>query len=70
MSLLYSLSQAVHRVVQRKQFTFVFHVQNLFGAQSVSKDKVHREMNLFHDAQEKTAMDRYVTFNPPEHIIF
>ena len=25
--------------------------------QSVGKDKVHREMDLFHDAQEKTAID-------------
>ena len=30
LSLLYSLSRVVHRVVQRKQFTFVFRVQNLF----------------------------------------
>ena len=29
LSLLYSLSRVAHRVVQRKQFTFVFHVQNL-----------------------------------------
>ena len=29
LSLLYSLSRAVHRVLQRKQFTFVFRVQNL-----------------------------------------
>ena len=26
--------------------------------QSVGKDKVQREMNLFRDAQEKTVMDR------------
>ena len=29
LSLLYSLSRVVHRLVQRKQFTFVFRVQNL-----------------------------------------
>ena len=29
LSVLYSLSRVVHRVVQRKQFTFVFRVQNL-----------------------------------------
>ena len=29
LSLLYSLSRVVHRVVQRKQFTFLFRVQNL-----------------------------------------
>ena len=29
LSLLYSLSRVVHRVVQRKQFTFFFRVQNL-----------------------------------------
>ena len=27
-------------------------------SQSVGKDKVHREMNLFRGAQEKIAMDR------------
>ena len=53
LSLLYSLSRAVHRLVQRKQFTLVLGVQNL----SVGKDKLHREMDLFRDAQEKTAMD-------------
>ena len=31
LSLLYSLSRAVHRLVQRKQYTFVFRVQNLCG---------------------------------------
>ena len=30
LSLLYNLSRVVHRVVQRKQFTFVFRVQNLY----------------------------------------
>ena len=29
LSLLYSLSRVVHTVVQRKQFTFVFRVENL-----------------------------------------
>ena len=64
---LYSRSRAVHRVVQRTQFTFVVRqndVQNL-GAEthSVGKDKVHREMDLLNDvclrdAQEKAAMDK------------
>ena len=57
LSLLYSLSRAVHGAVQRKQFTFVVRVQNLCG-NAVGKEKVHREMDLFCDAQEKTAMDK------------
>ena len=58
LSLLYSLSRVVHRVVQRKQFTFVFRVQNLCENAVSCKDKVpHREMDLFRDAHEKTAMD-------------
>ena len=57
-ALIYSLSRVVHRVVQRKQFTFVFRVQDLCENESVGKDKVpHREMDLFRDAQGKTAMD-------------
>ena len=57
LSLLYSLSRAVHRVVQRKRFTFVFRVQSLSGDAVSWQYKVHREMDLFRDAQEKTAMD-------------
>ena len=58
LSLLYSLSRVVHRVVQRKQFTFVSRVQNLCeNAVSWQRQSADREMGLFRDAQEKTAMD-------------
>ena len=58
LSLLYSLSRVVHRVVQRKRFTSSSVSKTCVKTQSVGKDKVpHREMDLFRDTQEKTAMD-------------
>ena len=58
LSLLYSLSRVVHRVEQRKQFTFDFRVQNLCeNAVSWQRQSAASEMDLFRDAQEKTAMD-------------
>ena len=58
LSLLYSLSRVVHRVVQRNNLLSSSVSKTCVKTQSVGKDKVpHREMDLFCDAQEKTAMD-------------
>ena len=58
LSLLYSLSRVVHRVVQRNNLLSSSVSKTCVKTQSVSKDKVpHQEMDLFRDAQEKTAMD-------------
>ena len=59
LSLLYSLSRVVHRVVQRKQFTFVFRVQNLCeNAVSWQRQSAAwGDGSVSRDAQEKTAMD-------------
>ena len=52
-------SRAVYRVVQRTQFIFFVREmpKSFEETRSVGKDKVHREMDLFRDAQEKAAMD-------------
>ena len=46
-------------MVQRTQFTFVVSEMSktFVETRSVGKDKVHREMDLFREVQEKTAMD-------------
>ena len=49
-----SRSRAVHRVVQRAQSTLVVNAET----HSNGKDELHREMDLFGDALEKTAMDK------------
>ena len=61
--LLYSLSRAVHRVGQRKQFTFVSRVQNQSRGetQSVGKDKVHRGWICIAMLKNKL---QWITFNP------
>ena len=59
LSLLYSLSRVVHRVVPKENNLLSSSVsKTCVKTQSVGKDKVpHREVDLFRDAQEKTAMD-------------
>ena len=46
-------------MVQRTQFSFVVTEMSktCVEMRSVGKDKVHREMDLFRDVQENTAMD-------------
>ena len=45
-------------MVKRTQFTFVVTEMSktCVEMRSVGKDKVHREMDLFHDVQENTGM--------------
>ena len=56
----YSRSRAAHRVVKGTQFTFVVCEMSKACVETRSelgKDKMHQEIDLFHGAQEKTAMD-------------
>ena len=48
--LLYSRSRAVHRVMQR--------INTIHFGRHTSCGNVHREMDLFRDAQDKTAMHK------------
>ena len=69
LSLIYSLSRVVHRVVQRKQFTFVFRVQNLcenaVSWQIKTKCRIGRWISF---AMLKKKL-QWIAFNPPEHIL-
>ena len=58
LSLLYSLSRVVHKVVQRKQFTFVFRVQNLCeNAVSWQRQSAASGDGSVSRCSRKTAMD-------------
>ena len=68
LSLLYSLSRVVHRVVQRKQFTFVFRVQNLCE-NAVSWQRQNAASGDGSVSRCSRKILQWIAFNPPEHIL-